>query len=436
MTLVTCLSSIPTTPHLCRTEFELSCPVYLLLLWKDDEHGNAIIFTDLQLVTDASIANEERVRCSTEYDALISGGCPGPMVPRNKLFLATVPDDELFSLICKTVRNIVQDQHMDFGDPQRCRVYQYGVLAKIEARLQVLPSSRLVEGTLTLCVCIAPKNVDMVCPNESEQRQRLVQLLKRLKHSLKRDILDFISDRLHINDIIEQSRFNKGQNKIVTRPKGAELVFGHHFDSPTQMTQLIQRPTTESSQEGSSTISSSLSEKSLSPVLSKISINSEGEEENELNAEDIELSDLYPGHLVKRATVESLATIENEYHRECQLDSTLVYNVEAFIIGLLPDIPFVVKPYGRTVKLAPFKLVIRDVEGPAIIMVEFRTSQEIQRFLSLPEPEDSLCHLTAINQKMNAMVGTVKQLSVQVMTTDTQYPRMYWRCMNVLKDMT
>lgn len=493
MTAVTCLSSIPTTPHLRVSDFELSCPVFLLLLWRDSStDSNVIIFTDLQPVSDASISKAERVSCSTDYDVLPTG-----VLARNRLFLATVPDDELFDLISRTVKNIIQDP-ADIANRDSSLICQHGVLAKIEANLRVL-SSGLVEGVLTSCVCIAPKNIEMVCQSASEDRLRLVQLLRRVKNNLRRDVVDAVLRRLPIEEIIDKSisdrKTQSKHTKVVARPRGVELVFGHHFDAPsqiTQQTQLLQSSSsqllqnspldqitqsppaqlvTRSSQQNSSSqqdsssellqqtppktssrANSSLSEKSISPVLSKISINSDQSSDEEplslahfasalptfnLRSDnvraDIENEHVYAGHVVRRATVADLVAVEDA--NDATVDSTLVFVVRAKIVGFIPDIPCVVKPYGRTVKLAPFKLVVQEVGGSALAMVELRNSEEVQRFLGLAEPEDCLRDLNLINERMRQTVAGVRDIAVQPVRVGNKYSRMYWRSMSVLQDL-
>lgn len=121
-----------------------------------------------------------------------------------------------------------------------------------------------------------------------------------------------------------------------------------------------------------------------------------------------------------------------------------VFEVEGIIKEIIPQ-NFVVKPYGRTLKIAPFKLFIESVvHGEArIFELDLITESEICNFLGLTEIEDALESLPIIenmlrNIKLQGDINTLSKLKMQkkvhtFLSTDVEMN--YWTCVTSLEDL-
>ncbi|CAH2352189.1 hypothetical protein CLIB1423_06S00782 [[Candida] railenensis] len=121
-----------------------------------------------------------------------------------------------------------------------------------------------------------------------------------------------------------------------------------------------------------------------------------------------------------------------------------VFEVEGIMKEIIPQ-NFVVKPYGRTLKIAPFKLFIESVvHGEArIFELDLITESEICNFLGLKEIEDALESLPIIenllrNIKRQGDNNTFSKIKMQkkvhtFLSTDVEMN--YWTCVTSLEDL-
>lgn len=104
----------------------------------------------------------------------------------------------------------------------------------------------------------------------------------------------------------------------------------------------------------------------------------------------------------------------------------LVFVVEVTVLGMFPIGPFVIKPFNRTLKVAPFKLIVSD--NTKQIELEFNTPKEICELVECKEEEELYDLQFLALQKLNYMAATKKtfRISVGYMNHKTGFIRLYW----------
>ncbi|KAK6460802.1 hypothetical protein DFJ63DRAFT_241973 [Scheffersomyces coipomensis] len=195
------------------------------------------------------------------------------------------------------------------------------------------------------------------------------------------------------------------------QPTGAELLFHQLPDTQAQETQTIVNA--ESTRvEVSQTLTNSTmvnSESIESPVIissqydqrqppSAVQDNHDdgplfhnGNGSSHRSRSEIDRDDLLCQKVSMKALLDN-DFLTNGYNKE------KYYEVDVFIKGMMPIQPFIIKPYQRTVKLAPFKLVLEDVRSDRTMFVEFNQQSDILRFLNLNETEEIFHKMDEINK--------------------------------------
>ncbi|KAG2731359.1 hypothetical protein G9P44_005775 [Scheffersomyces stipitis] len=123
-----------------------------------------------------------------------------------------------------------------------------------------------------------------------------------------------------------------------------------------------------------------------------------------------------------------------------EISKKQIYEVRgAFIKGLQPFRPFIVKPFKRTIKVANFNIVLTDRSRD--LVVEFHNEIEICHFLGVDEVEEVYNHLSTIEDDIIKLAKlehpTTNNIRL-VRKTKTARDNMlypYWACLSTLEDL-
>jgi hypothetical protein len=116
--------------------------------------------------------------------------------------------------------------------------------------------------------------------------------------------------------------------------------------------------------------------------------------------------------------------------------------VEVLIREFFPQ-QFIVKPYARTLKIMPFKVLTWDASQDNLLELEFITETEICSFLELTEIEEALEAIPIIVDQMHNLEQSAKsgrrslvkiQKRVQAFSS-TKTERHYWTCVTPLSKL-
>ena len=112
----------------------------------------------------------------------------------------------------------------------------------------------------------------------------------------------------------------------------------------------------------------------------------------------------------------------------------LVFVVDVTVLGMFPQAPFVIKPFNRTLKVAPLKLIVRDQSKQ--LELEFNTPKEICALVGCTE-EEELYNLQFLKlQTLNRLSGTTRtfRMTVGSIKHRTGFSRLYWTGVMVHKN--
>ncbi|RLV86462.1 hypothetical protein JA9_004608 [Meyerozyma sp. JA9] len=116
-----------------------------------------------------------------------------------------------------------------------------------------------------------------------------------------------------------------------------------------------------------------------------------------------------------------------------ELRRQLVFSVEMTVLGMFPQGPFVIKPFNRTLKVAPLKLIVRD--STKQLELEFNTPREICALVGCTEVEELYNLQFSKLQALNRLSGTTRtfRMTVGYMKHRTGLFRSYWTGVMVQK---
>lgn len=99
--------------------------------------------------------------------------------------------------------------------------------------------------------------------------------------------------------------------------------------------------------------------------------------------------------------------------------------------GMFPFNPVFIKPYGRTWKIAPFKIIAEDIEDKNLTLtIEINNDDEICKFFNIYEIEDVITEMERINSRMQLLLNCKNEVSFNIKrktrTLPNNYKYSYW----------
>lgn len=137
--------------------------------------------------------------------------------------------------------------------------------------------------------------------------------------------------------------------------------------------------------------------------------------------------------LIKQSTIESLLKMDIT---EQTLNINQIYQISGCLIGFIPNKPFIIKPFNRTVKFGKFKLIFLSQSYQ--IPLEFNLENEICKFLKLNEVEEIFNHFDSIDSKFNSLFVKHKIISIQTKLSKIKLNNriyLYWTCLNDIDEL-
>jgi len=213
---------------------------------------------------------------------------------------------------------------------------------------------------------------------------------------------------------------NEPPSKLQKVPNGVNLAFHQHksFDD-------TQKPITTSTQPYSS-----------DDVPSSLYCNTQTSQNLDLKTNS------FDDFLVNKVTVDQLLKVPLNL---ADIRRGTTFEVDAYIKGILPFDRFAIKPFKRTLKVAPFKLILSDnlpnsaLSANNTLILEFNTEEEICHFLLINEVEEMYDNIKKIELSMDKLLSvtsTIRGLRIKrsLIAVDKGFLRPYWTCSNNLND--
>ncbi|EGW30414.1 uncharacterized protein SPAPADRAFT_63262 [Spathaspora passalidarum NRRL Y-27907] len=89
-----------------------------------------------------------------------------------------------------------------------------------------------------------------------------------------------------------------------------------------------------------------------------------------------------------------------------------LYEIHAKVVGMLPYKPFIIKPYKRTMKIAPFKLVLKS--GENVLLIDLRVEEDLCGFFGICEVEEIYSDIRNVEKKVYKLLHDGKTRRIMV----------------------
>lgn len=99
--------------------------------------------------------------------------------------------------------------------------------------------------------------------------------------------------------------------------------------------------------------------------------------------------------------------------------------------GMFPFHPIIIKPYARTWKIAPFKIIAEDVEDKNLTLaIEISNDDEICKFFNINEIEDVVRKGQRIKAQLQRLLNQKKEVLLnikrKIRTLPNNFKYTYW----------
>lgn len=137
--------------------------------------------------------------------------------------------------------------------------------------------------------------------------------------------------------------------------------------------------------------------------------------------------------IIKKVSVQDLLKLNIT---EEVLHKNQIYQISGQLKGYIPNKPFIIKPFNRTVKFANFKLIFQSL--PNQIELQFNLELEICKFLKLHEVEEIFNDFGDVESKFASLFSGKKTIDIEVKLSTMKLNNRiytYWTCLNDLDDL-
>lgn len=424
------LSDLPDT-HLIATvdpiKYKISLPVYCLSLfksptWKPNAPG-ILYVTDFTTneetafnrnVLPQNVSINFQIEKPIDSDKILSIGVPSHLM------------DKVWNELSRTNTNM---KDYNFNNPGNCQFESEGIFARVVFILKLYRGG--IEGSLVSLITLDKDNI----PVFYSEDKKLEALASRYLEYSGPEVVNSIVPHFPIKSLTNGHEYkrpfehmntrsiqssNEPPSKLQKVPNGVNLAFHQHksFDD-------TQKPITTSTQPYSS-----------DDVPSSLYCNTQTSQNLDLKTNS------FDDFLVNKVTVDQLLKVPLNL---ADIRRGTTFEVDAYIKGILPFDRFAIKPFKRTLKVAPFKLILSDnlpnsaLSANNTLILEFNTEEEICHFLLINEVEEMYDNIKKIELSMDKLLSvtsTIRGLRIKrsLIAVDKGFLRPYWTCSNNLND--
>lgn len=453
----TCLNDLPFVDDVLKKKecfYKVELPVYILSVfrssfWKKGSAG-AIVFTDFTEVKDAAIQDHDTLPPSIPRTFFMNDNIHLPL----KFLFNTSISNQQYKELTKRIKELNPFmEKYNFEEPDTANIESEGVIAHIVFSIKV--KYQKLYGLFHSIEFMDQYNSKTLF---IDKKELFLSFLERMKSFSSSKLFEKIVHRYRITEnsllkheedlnIFLNDEFSSHSSLEVSQDEGepCELKlqnhFGKNFDLKHKRIKISDEDELMFQQHKPN-------EDSQKRILFFQSQNLSDLSNQELEIDQILSSEIQDNPKHKNSNKEEFLlnkiTFLNLINLQYNLNNTegKIFVVDAYVDGIFPYKPFIVKPYLRTLKVAPFKLVLSDINSSSITFLEFNTQKEICRFLKVLEVEELFFNLKIIENKLNELIDVrsktiYKNINVKVckkqIVNRLYYP--YLTCLNNLYDL-
>lgn len=383
------ISSFPSIDEITerREKIKVDLPVYCLSLFKSttlkDNAPGVLYITDFTTYEN-TVFNTVILKYLPSVEFYLNDD---EALEPSKVFSVNVPVN-MMRETCEDLYKVREEMKAyDFQNSDKCNFEKEGIFARAEFILKPYRSS--IEGYLISLKILRGENFAKWYFQDEKLKRLIERFVTLCPASVKANAskhfpLDQFIPRstskrsksgAYIRDFapaVEQEKPRKRQNVL----EGANLMFQQHPSRDD-----TQRP------------------------LSSVS---------QVKSRDVDISmSSYDQFLIEKISLAealSIPVTSKDMKKEYQ------FEVEGFILGILPHESFIIKPFKRTLKVATFKLIITDElrENYSInqtLCLEFNNDNDICRFFDIHEVEELIDKINYVNKSLQILISKRSRLT-------------------------
>lgn len=384
-------------------KYKVTLPVYVLLLYKSTSwkvNAPGVLYVTDFTAYEESTYNNIALPLTDVADFQLEGRGER-VLDRNKVFLINVPD-HLFSKVEQDLKETnIRMNDYDFSHAHNCKFEQEGMFLRVVFVLKLYQG--YVEGTLISFKTLSRSNVNAYYPNHDP----LKSLVGKFNFLSGPRVVANASVHFPLELFSSVQKKEGKKNSFIASQKSGDEYSGLGVPSKKRQTAsgmalLFQQHKTLDDTQRDISIDSqpSLAENAL-------------DNDSQIQGCDKFLISTYPFSRILQVS-KKLLEVENDK----------VFEFPGCIIGMMPDAPFVIKPFKRTMKATYFKLIVAEHIGARLlapnscISLEFHTEREVCDFLLIDEIEELYAHAPKINNSLKTIFsGRIHPINLRVRKT-------------------
>ena len=377
------ISSFPSIDEIAerREKIKVDLPVYCLSLFKsttlkDNAPGVLCItdFTEYENTVFNTVILKYLPSVEFHFDDDL-------VLESSKVFSVNVPVN-MMRETCEDLYKVREEMKAyDFQNPHKCNFEREGIFARAEFILK--PYRGSIEGYLISLKLLRGQNFSEWYSKD----EKLKKLIERFVVSCPTRVKENTSKHFPLNQFIPRSTSKRSKSGAYIRDfaPAVEQEKPRKRQSVVEGANLMfrQQPSTDDTQ---------------SPLASA----------SQVKSRDLDLNmSSFDEFLIEKVSIAEALSIPatlKDVKKEYQ------FEVNGFVLGMLPQESFIIKPFKRTMKVANFKLIISDElrENYSInqtLCLEFNNDNEICRFFDIHEVEELLDKMDNVRRKLQNLIS-------------------------------
>lgn len=441
--VVNCLGNLPTPQEVGRSSnIVADLPVYILGVHKshkwDQSKSGVLVFTDFTDIQNTVIDDPAYPLSTIPKDYFEDSERP---LAKAKLYSISVKSSDFDKLVTRIRPYIPSNINFDVGYKENSKIDMLGVFCRLKFRVSTMDGR--IGGFFNTISLMNNENKSMIF---DDKFPLFVNLVKRIKDQCSKTFYAQLNNKWDLDILIKgPKRVIANEKEIVSQNMeppakrhlgGTNLLFQQYnpLESQRPASQVAsqypsQYPTHKPSLQRPATQlpATQVQER---PVANSTQITSS------YSSEESQLKILpnFDECLINKVSIEELLQLPAD---ESVIKQNKLFDIDGYIKGLLPYKPFIIKPFGRTLKVAQFKLILYNKRNLAI---EFHNESEICAFLGITEVEEIISNLSSIEDKFYRLVQNPNKLlqGIKVKRKFRQlgnYKIAYWTSTSTLDDI-
>lgn len=473
--VVNCLANLPTAQETSRfSNIVVDLPVYILGVHKshkwDQTKSGVLVFTDFTDIKNTVIDDPAYPLSTIPKDYFEDSEHP---LSRTKLYSISVKANDFDKLVTRIKPYIPSNINFDVGYKENSKIDMLGVFCRLKFKVSTMDGR--IGGFFNHITLMNNENKQLIF---EDKFPLFVNLVKRIMDQCSKTFYAQLKNKWDLDLLVKTSvkRVIANENEVMSQNMepptkkhlgGTNLLFQQYdplesqrpasqqvaSQYPTHSTNISQFPSQYPSQYPAQ------QHRNIPPIKQKPSLQRPATQQRATQltqnptterplTNSTQITSSYSSEepsqlkilasfdecLINKVSIEELLELPMD---ESIIKKNKLFEIEGFVKGLIPYKPFIIKPFGRTLKVVQFKLILHNKQN---LVLEFQNEQEICEFLGISEVEEIINNLSTIEDKFYRLIHNPNQClrGIKVKCKVRQlgnFKIAYWTCSSTLDDM-